>query len=192
MKDILQAPIRLFSTKLWAFVVVMLVSGGLLSTTKELGLAFAEAMGGLKPLDVQNGLTAEVILEQTRLYTAEAREIYGRFLLYDALAWFVLPFYLGAVVAYAVRYVSATFYKRLWGWGAFLSVYVLGLVNWVENGLIYALVFNGRGELAEAVRMAAQMRIAVILVAFTPAGLAVIWFLFVSAGRESTAVRKDR
>lgn len=103
--------------------------------------AFQEATNGLRPFDLNFGITAEVIYRDLPEYTDRSRTLY---------IWF-------AVADYLYPAAAATFFSMLWAWmfnklpnrlfarltgiGVLLIPFIFALVDWLENAGFLFVIF---------------------------------------------------
>ena len=104
--------------------------------------AFQEATGGLRPFDLNFGISAEVVYRDLPRYTDHSRAIY---------IWF-------AVVDYVYPAAAAAFFALLWAWmfkkapyrlferlitvGILAFPFLFALADWLENAGFLFVIFS--------------------------------------------------
>ena len=104
--------------------------------------AFQEVTGGLRPLDLNFGVSAEMVYRDLPSYTDQSRSLY---------VWF-------AIADYVYPFAGATFFSLLWAWmlnrwpvgwlgflaahGLLLFPYLFALIDWLENVGFLVVIFS--------------------------------------------------
>lgn len=108
--------------------------------------AFQEVTDGLRPFDLNFGVTAEMVYRDLPFYTNRSKTLY---------IWF-------AIVDYIYPAVGAAFFAMLWAWmfkkapnrffhrlvasGIFVFPFLFALVDWLENAGFLFVIFSYPSE----------------------------------------------
>jgi hypothetical protein len=103
---------------------------------------FGEATSGLKPFDLNFGITAEMIYQQLPSYTDLSRRIYVQFAIIDfiypaaAASFFVLLW------AWLFKRAPNRFFKQVADLGMLPVPFLFAIVDWLENFGFLIVIFS--------------------------------------------------
>lgn len=136
--------------------------------------AFQDATNGLRPFDLNRGITAEIMYRELPAYTDRSRTLY---------IWF-------AIVDYIYPAAVAAFFSLLWAWifdkapnplfdsmrasGVLLFPLLYALVDWFENAGFLFVVFSYPSENAVIANLAGALKQAKPFVLLTVVALTVV------------------
>lgn len=92
-----------------------------------------ETIVGAQLFDLQNDLTAEQVFEQLPKYSDAAIDLYFAFVFVDFLFPVFASLTLGAASAFAIRYLSSTWYEKINSLNLFAVYLIPAIFDWVEN-----------------------------------------------------------
>jgi len=120
--------------------------------------AFQEATGGLRPFDLNFGISADVVYRELPAYTARSKAIYVGF----------------AVVDYIYPAAAAAFFALLWAWmfnkapnrffegltsaGILAFPFLFALVDWLENAGFLFVIFSYPAEFPRVAALAGTLK----------------------------------
>lgn len=158
--------------------------------------AFQEATSGLRPFDLNFGISAEKMYADLPLYTDQSRRLYVWF----ALADFVYPAaasaFFALLWAWLFKKSPFPFYARLTAAGVLMVPFMFALVDWLENlGFLWVVFqypheYPGVGNLAGTLKKIKPF-VELVIVLLTLAFAAItIWRRRGSPARDGN--RNDR
>ncbi len=104
--------------------------------------AFQEATGGLRPFDLNFGISAETMYRDLPAYTDRSRSLY----LWFALADYIYPAagaaFFALLWAWLFNKAPGPFYARLTAAGILVFPFLFALVDWLENVGFLFVVFS--------------------------------------------------
>ncbi len=120
--------------------------------------AFQEATGGLRPFDLNFGISAEKMYRDLPAYTDESRRIYLGF----AVADYVYPAAAGAFFAllwaWMFKRVSSRLFDRLAAAGVLCFPFLFTLIDWLENAGFLFVIFSYPAEYPGIAALAGSLK----------------------------------
>lgn len=164
------------------FVVTTIVAIGCLSALITIGQGFPAVAGGAQPFDLQNGLTADQVLQQLAGYTDEARRQYLIFTAIDYAFPLAAGLSLAAVGAFSLRRGFPGIYATMVRHRLFPLFLAGSLFDWCENiaALTAILIYpDTPAALATGIVVAKRLKLAFVMAT----QLLVLLLLLVVAGK---------
>ena len=167
----------------WWFAGTALLAFASLSALKRIGAGFPAVAGGAQPFDLQNGLTADQILQQLAGYTDQARQTYLVFTSIDYVFPFAAGLFLAALGAFGLRHGFPGVYAEAARRNLFPLFLAGTLFDWCENIASLTAIMSypdTSAALAGAVVLAKGLKLVLVS---TTQGLAVLLLLAAAAKR---------
>lgn len=104
--------------------------------------AFQEATGGLRPLDLNFGVSAEIVYRDLPVYTDRSRAIYVWFAIADYVYPATAAAFFALLWAWMFKKAPNRFFERLMGIGILAFPFLFALVDWLENAGFLFVIFS--------------------------------------------------
>ena len=104
--------------------------------------AFQEATDGLRPFDLNRGISGEVMYEELPRYTARSKTIYLWFALVDYLYPAAAAAFVALLWAWMFNWAPNRGYERLIKAGILGVPFMYALIDWLENAGFVFIIFS--------------------------------------------------
>ena len=104
--------------------------------------AFQEATDGLRPFDLNRGISGEVMYEELPRYTARSKSIYLWFALVDYLYPAAAAAFVALLWAWMFNRAPNRGYERLTKAGILGVPFMYALIDWLENAGFVFIIFS--------------------------------------------------
>ena len=154
--------------------------------------AFQEATGGLRPFDLNFGISAEVVYRDLPQYTDRSRTIYFWFAIVDYVYPAAAAAFFALLWAWMFRKPPNRFFERLTTAGILAFPFLFALVDWLENaGFLFVIFsypakFPGIAALAgtlKGTKPVIELIVVVLTLVFAIVAIGVAWRRRAPAGR---------
>lgn len=104
--------------------------------------AFQEATGGLRPFDLNFGVSAEVVYRDLPLYTDRSRNIYLAFAVADYIYPAAAATFFALLWAWMFKKAPNPFFERLIRAGILGFPFLFAIADWLENAGFLFVIFS--------------------------------------------------
>ncbi|MBM4196925.1 MAG: hypothetical protein FJ197_07485 [Gammaproteobacteria bacterium] len=104
--------------------------------------AFEQAAGGMRPFDLNFGLTAEVMYQQLPAYTDRARLLYLAFAAVDYVYPVAAAGFFALLWAWMFKRAGSSFADRVAGSGILAVPFLHTAIDWAENAGFLFVIFS--------------------------------------------------
>ena len=108
--------------------------------------AFQEATDGLRPFDLNRGISGEVMYEELPRYTARSKTIYLWFALVDYLYPAAAAAFVALLWAWMFNRAPNRGYERLTKAGILGVPFMYALIDWLENAGFVFIIFSYQSQ----------------------------------------------
>jgi hypothetical protein len=120
--------------------------------------AFQEATNGLRPLDLNFGVSAEIVYRDLPVYTDRSRSIYVWFAIADYVYPATAAAFFAFLWAWLFKKAPNRFFERLTGMGIFAFPFLFALVDWLENAGFLWVIFAYPAEFPRIASLAGTLK----------------------------------
>lgn len=120
--------------------------------------AFQQATGGLRPFDLNFGISAESMYRDLPAYTDQARWIYVGFAVTDYVYPAAAASFFALLWAWMFRRVSSPLFDRLAAAGMLGFPFLFALVDWLENAGFLWVIFSYPAEYRGVAALAGSLK----------------------------------
>ena len=165
------------SVLLW--LVVAIVSFALMAAV--ITPAFQDATDGLRPFDLNFGISADVIYRDLPVYTDQSRTLYIGFAIADYIYPAAAAVFFAMLWAWMFNKASNRSFNHLISAGVLLIPFLFALVDWLENAGFLFVIFSYPTEYPGVANLAGTLKktkpfIELVVVALTLVfAFATIW-----------------
>jgi len=121
-------------------LVVTIVSFGLMAGV--ITPAFQDATGGLRPFDLNFGISADMIYRDLPAYTDQSRTLYIWFAIADYIYPAAAAAFFAMLWAWMFNKAPARIFERLISGGVLVIPFLFALVDWLENAGFLFVIFS--------------------------------------------------
>jgi hypothetical protein len=120
--------------------------------------AFQEATGGLRPFDLNFGISAEVVYRDLPTYTDRSRAIYVAFAVVDYIYPAAAAAFFALLWAWMFKKAPNPGFKRLMRAGILAFPFLFALVDWLENAGFLFVIFVYPAEFPRVATLAGTLK----------------------------------
>jgi hypothetical protein len=120
--------------------------------------AFQDETGGLRPFDLNFGVSAEVVYRELPLYTDRSRMIYIGFAVADYVYPAAAASFFALLWAWMFQKCPNRFFERLTDSGILVFPFLFALVDWLENVGFLFVIFSYPAEYPRIATLAGTLK----------------------------------
>ena len=120
--------------------------------------AFQEVTGGLRPLDLNFGVSAEIVYRDLPAYTDRSRAVYVWFAIADYIYPATAAAFFALLWAWFFKKAPNRFFERLTGVGILAFPFLFALVDWLENAGFLFVIFSYPTEYPRIATLAGTLK----------------------------------
>lgn len=120
--------------------------------------AFQEITGGLRPLDLNFGVSAELVYRDLPAYTDRSRAVYVWFAIADYIYPATAAAFFALLWAWLFKKAPNRFFERLTGVGILAFPFLFALVDWLENAGFLFVIFSYPAEYPRIATLAGTLK----------------------------------
>jgi hypothetical protein len=120
--------------------------------------AFQDATGGLRPFDLNFGISADVIYRDLPVYTDRSRTLYIGFAIADYVYPAAAAIFFGLLWAWMFNKASNRGFDQLIAAGVLVIPFLFALVDWLENAGFLFVIFSYPAEYPGVANLAGTLK----------------------------------
>ena len=120
--------------------------------------AFQEASGGLRPFDLNFGISADVVYRELPVYTARSKAIYVGFAVVDYIYPAAAAAFFALLWARMFKKAPNRFFERLTRAGVLAFPFLFAAVDWLENAGFLFVIFSYPAEYPRIAALAGMLK----------------------------------